>query len=132
MRCACTGGNGLDIQLCDFHARVFHARNNRLVAIGAQILRSARANTYVTGAEIQELDEALQKNGVSQLFNAGAESKRKAHALLIRAYDALTWCSGADDFQRGRKAYKGWQKDIAPLLEELRKIFNPKEKASNG
>lgn len=39
--------------------------------------------------------------------------------LLRRAFDALIWCSGSNDFQVGGVAYVGWERGPAPLLREL-------------
>jgi len=132
MHCACTGGNGLAIHLCDFHARVLASRQNRLLlAVNALVTLIQKERGGYT-EEIEAVHAALGENGVGLEDTASPVYAKKAHFLLRRAYDALAWCSGADDFQKGRKAHKGWQKDIAPLLEELRKVFNPKEKAANG
>lgn len=126
MHCACTGGNGLAIQLCDFHARVFAARQNRLLLAAQAVYKRASAITDTAlKSELDALAEALLENGADQALAAGPQYVKKAHFLLRRAYDALTWCGGADDFQKGRKAHKGWEKDIRPLIEELRKVFKP-------
>ena len=51
--------------------------------------------------------------------------------LLAQCFEALSWCSGADDFQTGGKAFIGWQKFCRPLLEELRALVKPKERRTD-
>lgn len=117
MQCACQG-KGLSVVLCDFHARVFQARNNRLVA-AAKGIRSSMNRTGVPIVLINELDAALAESGAESVESPVA----KYYFLLRRAYDALIWCSGAEDFQEPRgKARKGWKK-LGPLMNELRELF---------
>lgn len=128
MNCACQG-KGLDIQLCDFHARVLNARTNRLMIAANDLFKKVNGVPSVKALFQPELDaliESLNENGVSQLDSASEVHKKKAHFLLRRAYDALLWCGGSADFQAPRgKAHKGWKKDVAPLLDEIRKVFKP-------
>lgn len=42
--------------------------------------------------------------------------------LLGKCREALIWCSGSQDFALGGQARKGWEKDIIPLLEKLKKF----------
>lgn len=122
MRCACAGSHLADITLCDYHARVFATRNKRLVD-AARGIRSCMNVAGMPKVLLEALDEALVENGSDQ-----PQYAKKAHFLLLRAYDALIWCSGAPDFQkRTGTAHEGWTKGVAPLLEELHEIFRPKE-----
>lgn len=43
-----------------------------------------------------------------------------ARTAIERLQDALRWCSGSADFNEGGRAYAGWQKVCAPLLEPQR------------
>lgn len=135
MNCACTG-KGLDVALCDFHARVYAGKNNRLMiaarALGEKVNGIAVAKPLVQ-PELDALREALVENGAGLQDTAGPQYAKKAHFLLRRAYDALTWIGGEIPFPvhtskaRSREPYirDRWKKEAAPLLEELRKVFKP-------
>lgn len=131
MQCACSG-KGFDVTLCDFHARVFTARNNRLVVAANNLFEKVSSIAIakpLVQPELDALSDSLNENGVSQLFNAGAESKRRAHGLLLRTFDLLV---KETQSTVDRKELVELRKQRISLIEELRKIFNPKEKASNG
>ena len=72
-----------------------------------------------------DLETALRAAGFSPPGGAQYQS------LLDRCLEALSWCSGSNDFQKGGMAEVGWERLCRPLIAELLEITFPRTKGPN-
>jgi hypothetical protein len=61
-----------------------------------------------------------QHNLMVQQYNIVCTSLGQHQELVAKLREALLWCSGSNDFQKGGKARVGWETMCAPLLDPPR------------
>ena len=63
------------------------------------------------------IEEQALKQFIKDLLE---KEEKELVGRIEKLEDALIWCSGSEDFQKGGKARKGWLKICRPLLSSLK------------
>jgi len=92
------------------------AMQARLAALTRERDEARRDASSETATAIREV---LGAHASERTLDAAKRLAERKEALFRRAsdmYQALLWCSGAEDFQPGARAHDGFDKIVAPIL----------------